>query len=154
MNIKEGMRRLGLLVGCCGAITGGMLAYPDAESLPQTKAAQHRFESLMDTPAMREVAKSAVTTAGQNPEFVKELREHNGTSVEVDKDGIEGVLLDETGRISSIDLTTGRSVKRVEPPPLMAYFGLLLYPLFGFLIPWGCFRLLTWVGIGFFVQQQ
>jgi hypothetical protein len=37
----------------------------------------------------------------------------------------------------------------VDPPAPKAYLIPLLYPILGFLLPWGSIRLLTWVGSGF-----
>jgi hypothetical protein len=55
--------------------------------------------------------------------------------------------------VTSIDLSTGEWVPRVDSPHLTAYLLLLLYPVIGFLLPWGCIRILTWVGNGFVVPR-
>jgi len=67
----------------------------------------------------------------------------------INLDGIKQVTVDKVGVVSSIELSTGESVQRVAPPALKAYLIPLLYPVLGFLIPWGGIRLLTWVGSGF-----
>jgi hypothetical protein len=152
MNVKEGVRRLGILVGICGGLLGGFFANKDLQILWNIHNAHQRFENLMASAAMREVAKAALDT--QTKEWVKERSEHSATPVGVAKDGIEEVTVDRTGRICSIELSTGESVQRVEPPSPKAYLLPLLYPFVGFLLPWGCIRVLTWVGSGFFVLQQ
>jgi hypothetical protein len=55
--------------------------------------------------------------------------------------------------IFQIYLSSGEAVRRTEPPHPIAYLRLLLYPLLGFLLPWGAVRLLTWVGSGFFAAK-
>jgi hypothetical protein len=79
---------------------------------------------------------------------VREEREEPG-AVSVNLDGIKQVTVDKDGLISSIELSTGESVQRADPPALKAYLIPLLYPILGFLLPWGSIRLLTWVGGGF-----
>ncbi len=78
--------------------------------------------------------------------------------IEVSASGVEGIQkinADKTGVITSIQLTTGEWVHR-EPRTLksrLAFVGhlliLLLYPAFGFLVPWGTIRTLAWVAAGF-----
>src|ERR1017187_8125646 len=58
MNVKEGMRRLGLLLGVCGGILGGCLAYGDAAKVWENHAAHRRFLSLLASPTMQKVARA------------------------------------------------------------------------------------------------
>ena len=67
--------------------------------------------------------------------------------------GIIGLHVDAAGIVTWINLSTGESVARTEPPAPKAYV-FLLYPLLGFLIPWGAVRVLIWVGGGFFAPRQ
>jgi hypothetical protein len=69
--------------------------------------------------------------------------------VSVDFDGIKRVIVDKAGLVSLIELSTGEWAQRVDPPALKAYLIPLLYPVFGFLLPWGGIWVLTWVGSGF-----
>jgi hypothetical protein len=58
MNVREGMRRLGILLGVGGAILGGYLAYGDATAVWVNYTASRRFESLTASPAVQRVAKA------------------------------------------------------------------------------------------------
>jgi len=256
MNVREGMRRLGILLGACGGILGAFLGYSDARTTWDTHVAHGRFESLMASPIMQKVAKAAhdyqngpwmeyrpkewsgsVTYADgtiwadvpsdssilsslsdEQLEVFKELLIKKQSSkldvrglmsdpkfqklplaqqklalghldsrfsslsdedfntfkqkmggdmpltkkragnppvelkpmlVLVELEGIRQVIVDKAGVVSSIELSTGESVQRVEPPALRAYLIPLLYPVLGFLLPWGGVRVLTWVGSGF-----
>jgi len=59
VNAREGMRRLGILLGICGGILGGCLACSDAKVAWDTYVAYRRFASLMAYPTMQKVARAA-----------------------------------------------------------------------------------------------
>jgi hypothetical protein len=59
MNLREGMRRLGILLGVSGGILGGCLAYSDARATWDNHTAHRKFESLMASPTMQKVAEAA-----------------------------------------------------------------------------------------------
>jgi hypothetical protein len=264
VNIREGMRRIGILLGVSGGLLGGFLAYSDAQNLWTTRAAHKKFEFLMTTPTMQKVAKdmkidydalakqaravyslpapgrgdifdqihagSASATKGVNKladqtidydalakqagavasrpapidydalakqaraisslpsapvapgDFMEMQRkgtqtfvppridEWEGPAIKDDenggryllpanpllrgnRDGINTVHVDPARMVSSIELSTGELITRTEAPHLSAYLLLLLYPVLGFLLPWGGIRILTWVGIGFAAPQ-
>jgi len=202
------MWRLGILLGACGGILGGCLAYSDAKATWDSHTAARKFESLMASPTMQKVAKAARDyqidkwggrriTTGQvaydaNNQIMEETKPQDTTHgpwekyklppgaklvsppvpvkdpwevaakeykagkilVSVNLEGIKQVTVDEAGLVSSIELSTGESVQRLEPPTLKAYVVPLLYPILGFLFPWGGIRVLTWVGTGFFAAPR
>lgn len=194
MNVREGMRRLGILLGACGAILGGCLAYSDARTTWGSYAAHRKFESLMASPIMQKVAKAARDYLRPNiygdfrvvksqvltysdgtiwenvaevspspPDFdqwkaeqqrLDELKVAGAIPVSVYLDGIKQVTVDKAGVVVSIELSKGESVQSVEPPAMKAYAVPLLYPILGFLLPWGGIRLLVWVGSGFFGENR
>jgi hypothetical protein len=140
---------LGVLLGVTGAVVGGYLAYGDAKALWNRHIAFKRFESVMTSPTMRKVGQ-AVRDDAQ-----KDLDGSWATmSVSVGVGGIKEVTADRTGTISLIELSTGESVQRVEPPSMGRYLIPLLYPVLGFLLPWGAVRAVTWVGSGLFVPTS
>ena len=226
MNVREGMRRLGILLGACGGILGGCLAYSDARATWDNHTAYRKFASLMASPTVQKVAEAARDDADSrirettsqttshayhskfggipveqapakrdqfggipveddpfakyqkplNPAettdpFYAKYREPLGTAVQtvpdysdlgsqptgwvaVNLDGIKTAAVDKAGLVSSIELSTGELVQRVDPPALKAYLIPLLYPVLGFLLPWGGIRVLTWVGSGFVAPRQ
>ena len=199
MNIREGMRRIGILLGVSGGLLGGSLAYSEAQNLWTTRAAHKKFEFLMTTPTMQKVAKdmkidydalakqaraiSSLPSAPVAPGDFMEMQrkgtqtfvppridEWEGPAIKDDenggrhllpanpllrgnRDGINTVNVDPARMVSSIELSTGELITRTEAPHLSAYLLLLLYPVLGFLLPWGGIRILTWVGIGFAAPQ-
>jgi hypothetical protein len=215
MTVMEAMRRLGILLGACGAILGGLVAYRDAKAVWTSYAASRRFESLMASPTMRKVAQAALdyerkywkdpwakyrspgmltyqdgaiwadvpspsleraghteieirrTTPVEPPTRRRESRDiwiwdqaadsfvpDHPVPISVNLEGIREVAAEKTGVISSIELATGESVQRTVAPRVTAYFRLLLYPLFGFMLPWATFRALAWVARGLLVRNR
>jgi hypothetical protein len=61
MNLGEGMRRLAILVGAVGAITGGCIGYiaGNATGVWATLSAHRGFESAMALPTMQNVVKES-----------------------------------------------------------------------------------------------
>jgi hypothetical protein len=143
MNVTEGMRRLGILLGVCGGILGGWLAYGDAKSTWERRIEYRKFAFLMASPIMQNVAKAA-----------RELKATGATLVSVDLDGIKQVTVDKAGLVSSIELSTGECVRRIEAPRVTVCLGILLYPILGLLLPWGAVRIVMWVRAGFFAPSQ
>ena len=155
MNAREGMRRLGIVLGIAGGIVGVIVGYINAQGIWKTRMAYRKFESTMALPTMQEVAKAI-------KEHQTEIEEHqkakvldkipdptDDITINVDLEGIKTVLADKTGRISSVELSTGETLHRTERLTLLAYLAPFFYPGIGFLGPWGSIRLLTWVGTGF-----
>ena len=63
--------------------------------------------------------------------------------------GIKNVVLDDEGMISSIERRNGEIINFTEPESLMWVVVYLSYPLLGYFLPRGAFRVLTWRGKGF-----
>lgn len=62
MNLKEGTRRLALLLGVAGAIAGGVVSYPQLQSLMRQRADHRQFEQLANSGLVQE-AKNWITLA-------------------------------------------------------------------------------------------
>jgi len=58
MNVRKGMRRLGIVLGLCGAILGVSLARSYARAVWHNYRASSRFESLRASPTIQRVAKA------------------------------------------------------------------------------------------------
>jgi hypothetical protein len=58
MNVREGTRRLGIVLGLCGAILGGYLARSYARAVWHNYRASSRFTSLIASPTIQRVAKA------------------------------------------------------------------------------------------------
>jgi hypothetical protein len=263
MNVREGMRRLSILLGACGGILGVSISYGDAKATWESHAASRKFESLMASPTMQKVAKAAReyqngpwvkyrsngwsgqvtydpngtvretavpdfdqskaeqlmadlsqlsdeqlgvyrdllakkqgpavagkdrkpraksklggitidedTNSGKSQPWEKAAKNEDwkiwrrdteapatlpreffdkpgAMLVSVGLDGIRQVGVDKAGLVFSIEASTGAWANRTEAPALKAYVIPLLYPILGFLLPWGGIQILTWVGSGF-----
>jgi hypothetical protein len=183
MNLREGMRRIGILLGVCGAIVGGFIAYGDATAVWDRHKAYKRFESIMALPTMQNIAKGArKIPKGQTSTLIYDAKTQDiwqattytaeqidilatlarlatdqldrAAVVLVDLDGIKAVIVDKAGLVSRIELSTGESVVRIKGPSFWEGFVVFLFPILGFLIPFGAVRLLAWVGSGFAQNRQ
>jgi hypothetical protein len=67
MNVTEGVRRLGILLGVCGGIAGGFLGYGDAANVWGGWTAHRKFESLMATPTIQKFVKAAASAPKRPP---------------------------------------------------------------------------------------
>jgi hypothetical protein len=180
MNVGEGLRRLGIVLGFVGGAIGVLPGYEGAWNLWNAHVTHKGFESLMASPTMSRIAKDVqefktkdqwqsdqvvtINALSADPNFLKLpddeqkrilLRvkgwsdERDVMNVLVNLDGVKEVMVDKSGRVSSIELSTGESIPRTEQPRLTALLSLLVYPLGGFLALWGATRILAWLVAGF-----
>jgi len=154
MNAREGMRRLGIVLGVLGGAVGAFAGYTSARDVWNARTAHNRFELLVASPVIQKDRKELMD-AIQKDWFARNAppdeRKRMASLEEKGVGGVERFTVEpSTGAITSIELSTGESIQRTDPPTLLAYMALPLYPLIGFMVPWGAIRLLTWIGAGFF----
>ena len=58
MNLKEGTRRLALLLGAVGAIFGGFSSYLELHTILEQRARHNRFEQLANSDVVRQQSKA------------------------------------------------------------------------------------------------
>jgi hypothetical protein len=75
-------------------------------------------------------------------------------TVLINADGIREAMMDKGRIVRAIHLATGEWIEESSPPPLKSYVVPLLYPILGFILPWGAIRALTWLGAGFFEPNR
>jgi hypothetical protein len=85
MNFREGMRRLGLTLGIVGALVGSLPAYLEFQQFQSQRNERARFESLMNSEIMRDLAKKIAEQNIRN------------TTINLKHDGIKAIYLDEQG---------------------------------------------------------
>jgi len=68
--------------------------------------------------------------------------------------GIREAMMNKNGALRAIHLETGEWAEESTSPRLKSYLVTLLYPILGFILPWGVMRALTWVGSGFFEPNR
>lgn len=169
MNFKEGMRRVGVLLGLAGAVVGGLFAHGQVTQLWAIHSANREFETALGSPTVRSVTAALqkyrrepwnTFRSGEFLDYVpkdemisrsapKEDRV-DVTVIQVDHGGVKYMTSDQAGLVQSIVLTTGEHLYQREAPALGAFLVPILYPLVGFLVPWGAIRAITWIGMGFF----
>jgi hypothetical protein len=67
----------------------------------------------------------------------------------VDKDGIKTIHWTKDNEIESIEAEDGQTLYPTPAPSAWLYLLIALFPVLGFLIPWGVVRSVGWVGAGF-----
>src|SRR5437762_10203833 len=103
----------------------------------------------MDLPVIRQVAKQA-TTMNWFEKNSPQTDEPQVYVVKVNLDEIEHVTVDRQAKtVASLYLSTGESLSRPEPPSFWIYVGPVIFPVIGFLIPWGSMSIIMWVVAGF-----
>ncbi len=139
MNVEEGFRRISVILGVLGFVAGTFFAYSDIGTLSKTRAAHERFLSAMTWPVIQQVAKQAAA------DF---KRGHEPIWYQIDREGVSNVMVS-GGRIWAINLRSGEAILDQKVATTLDYASLCLFPLFGFLLPWGTVRVISWVISGF-----
>jgi hypothetical protein len=78
MNLREGTRRLALLLGVLGAIAGGFASYLELQSVLSQRARHNSFEQLANSPVVQQARKFC---------FENSATPDKRPSVEFDRDG-------------------------------------------------------------------
>lgn len=71
MNLKEGTRRLALLLGAVGAILGGFASYVGLQPLIRQRADQQRFEQLANSDIVKQERAAAVYALTSGFQYIK-----------------------------------------------------------------------------------
>ncbi len=147
MNLREGTRRLALLLGVVGAILCGVLSWTQLQSTMRQRADHQRFEQLANSSVIR----GAIFAAqhGLSPD------RDNGRVASFDLPpqisfGMRSVNFRDPGfEIQSLDMEDGQTLYPTPAPSAWLYLLIALFPILGFFIPWGAIRAIGWVGSGF-----
>jgi hypothetical protein len=153
MNIREGTRRLALLLGVVGAILGGFASYLELQTVLSQSARHNRFEQL----AASEVVKQQRKALKSPPDFIPDssdkwavaAAEYQRQQAIVDKDGIKTIHWTANADIESIETQDGQTHYPTPAPSAWLYLLVAIFPIAGFFIPWGAVRAIGWVVTGF-----
>ncbi len=171
MNLREGTRRLALLLGLVGAILCGVLSYAQLQSTLRQRADHKRFELLASSSVVKQARRECFASPPEtlpgdffdkNPPLPKgaelmppfcytpdyDKNEFDYTPSESNNGGIKTVHF-ERQEIASIETQDGQTLYPTPAPGAWSYALIAILPLLGFVIPCGAVRAIGWVGAGF-----
>lgn len=147
MNLREGMRRLALLLGVVVAVVGGTFSNMELKSVISERAEFKRFEQLANSSVVQQERKSCFSD-NPPPGYAK-----RGNQLQENRAGIEAIEWSDDCSVSMIKTVTSEWLYPGLAPRSWEFSLIALLPIFGFLIPWGAVRAIGWVLTGF-VQGQ
>lgn len=197
MNLREGTRRLALLLGAAGAIFGGFLSHLELQSLIRQRAEHRQFERLENSQGVQKVrnrligtiataaktgievppnlppatvdafiaapeprqrealdkmsvpAKEALLAALKKRKADGLLKKRGSVESEVHNGGIGTITWSAYYRIASITTEDGQTLFPTPAPAAWSYVLIAIFPLLGFIIPWGVIGAVAWAAAGF-----
>jgi hypothetical protein len=153
MNLREGARRLALLLGVAGAILGGGVSYLQLQQTLHQRADHKRFEQLANSDVLQQERKARQAGWENVPAPEKGFWEEY-TPSRLNADGMKVIHWTENWAVASIETQDGQTLYPTPAPSAWSYAAIVLLPLFGFLIPWGAVRAIGWVGAGFIQSSK
>jgi predicted small secreted protein len=150
MNLREGTRRLALLLGVVGAILGGFASYVELQTVLNQRARHNAFEQMANSEFVQQERKKLADWVSIEPK----TGERADWYELVDKGGINSIHWDKDNKIESIETQDGQTLYPTPAPSAWLYLLVALFPFLGFFIPWGAIRAIGWVGAGFFQPSK
>lgn len=151
MNLREGTRRLALLLGVAGAILGGVLSYSLLRSVMLRTAENSRFELLENSKLVSDARqmeqREQAPPQGWPPTVPYSHHFHYSTSL--DYGGIKTIYWNREYEVESIETEDGQYLHPIPAPSAWSYVLIAMLPLLGFIVPWGVVRAIGWVIAGF-----
>ena len=162
MNLREGTRRLALLLGVVGAILGGFASYVELQSVIRQRADHMRFEQLANSDAVKQakpqsddpISEFMGLPRDKQLATLQQLPPENQDRLLAQikarrKDGIKTIHWTKDNEITSVETQDGQTLYPTPAPSAWLYLLIALFPILGFFIPWGAVRAIGWVGAGF-----
>jgi hypothetical protein len=228
MNLREGTRRLALLLGGLGAIAGGVLSYVYLQPVMHQREMHKAFEQLANSDVVKEQRKTLQSPdpyasiakpispppsgyaidpkTGEriaeydaqgkpitelppgailkptpqhgraklsdiappprykiDPNTGERVEDSGGVldwskavpvSTQVNKGGITTINWGHDYEVASIETSDGETLSPTPAPAAWEYLLVVLFPVAGFVIPWGAVRAIGWVGAGFVASAK
>lgn len=157
MNLKEGTRRLALLVGVVGAVGGGYVSYAQFKVDLDQWAIHKRFQQLAASPVAQEARRSLeVACADRHADSQCGDQKYVPMS-EVNSGGITTIYWGKRESLGGVNYQAewiktddgGNLFSSTPSPSAWEFVKIALLPVCGFLIPWCAVRAIGWVGAGF-----
>ena len=162
MNLREGTRRLALLLGVAGAIAGGFVSYSELQNVREQQASHNRFEQLSASPVAQQARESLEVACADGHTDEQCGDKQYVPMSEINSSGINTIYWikkDSLGKINYqvgwIKTDDGRNLFATTPAPAAReYLMVVLFPLLGFLVPWGAVRAIGWTAAGFVARSE
>jgi hypothetical protein len=192
MNLREGTRRLALLLGVVGAICGGVASYFELQTVLTQWEQHNKFVQLSSSDTVRQERKKCQASGSPllNPAMGEPIHgraklsdvqpipsnqsaqqihgpwekyaqpassghiaeydaQGNPISSQPDQGEIKTIHWTKDFRVESMETEDGQTLYPTKTPAAYLYILIALFPILGFLIPWGSIHAIRWVGIGF-----
>jgi hypothetical protein len=170
MNLREGTRRLALLLGVAGVIFGGFASYMELQAVLNQRARHNKFEQLAASDVLQQERKCRLAgimsgcfdlppgwsikpmidpKTGERIPPEKPPSDFSGWDSVVNKGGINSIIWTKDYRVASIKTEDGQTLYPTSAPSAWLYLLIALLPALGFCIPWGAIRAIGWVVAGF-----
>jgi hypothetical protein len=149
MNASEGMRRLGLFLGALGAVAGCFASYLDLSSIIEARARHKTFESLATSDVVRDERYGRIH-GSLPPGYVPDSDTVNKNGIKTIHWDVKRALSGGSIEVASLEMEDGATLYPVDLAAPWQYVLVFLFPAFGFFVPWGAIRAVTWIGQGFF----
>ena len=152
MNFREGMRRVGLVLGGIGFCAGCFVSNDYLDPLLRQRAEAKQFQA--DEVIIKNLAPRSrfdVDRARKSGYTNREIIEYL-SSVGPIPSGTSAIM-PETVKADPLVRAAREWGAEPEAPSLWQYLPALAFPLLGFLVPWGTLKTLTWIGMGFAIPR-
>jgi hypothetical protein len=114
----------------------------------QSQRERHiKFEQLAASDVVQQERKYLLTNIKIDPQTGE--RQGWEWPYTVDKSGIKAIRFAENYGVESIETEDGQTLYPTPAPAAWEYLLVAIFPVLGFLIPWGAIRAIGWVGAGF-----
>jgi hypothetical protein len=156
MNLKEGTRRLALLLGVVGAIAGGFVSYLELQTTLEQRARHNRFEQLANSPVVQQERVRLMALTNQHRATACDIlgAKLDCYSSQVSGDGIGMIDWNSGYKVYSIETQDGQTLYSTLAPEAWQYLFVVFLPILGFVFPWGTVRAIGWVGGGFIDKSK
>jgi hypothetical protein len=150
INLREGTRRLALLLGVAGLIGGSYVSYLELQSTLEQREHHKKFEQLANSEVVQQERKSHAGWVTIDPK----TGERTAWEQQVDKGGIKTILWTTDNDIESIEAKDGQTLYPSPAPAAWQYLFVAFTPILGFFIPWGVTRAIGWMLAGFVIPSM
>jgi len=163
VNLREGTRRLALLLGVIGAILGGFASCAQLRTILSQRARHNSFEQFASSNIVQQKRKVLRQTEGDakptkptdevwiaNPAYTPPPDEVNTGGIKT----IRWASMATGYAVESIDTEDGQTLYQTPAPSAWQYLLVVAFPSLGFFTPWGVIRAIFWVGAGFIQQVK